>query len=460
MATSIGTTEPEQIDTVVIGAGQAGLSTGYHLAKRGREFVILESNPRVGDSWRKRWDSLRLFTPARFDGLVGMPFPAPRDHFPTKDEMADYLEAYAAQFALPVRTGTRVNRVWREGAALMIATDTGTIEASNVVIAMASYQAPRVPAFASSLGAEIGQLHSREYKRLGQLRRGGVLIVGAGNSGAEIGLEIASAGIPTYISGRSTGQVPFSIGSRAGRLVLAPLMFRVLFHRVLSVTTPIGRKVRPKMLGKGAPLIRTRERNLVAAGATRVGRVTGVRDGMPLLEDGRVLDVANVILVHRLSSGALVGRASDLRCRGRPDPGQGCGHERAGDVFRRTAFSVRDVLHHDPWRRPRCGVHRARDRSARAVGGPAHGSLSGHSPDELDNIAHSGTWGTPRRFTRHAHSHCRCHRHHRTAARRGAAGASRARTRQPPEIARAGGHSRIRIRSSRSTAASAGSTLW
>lgn len=295
MATSIGTTEPEQIDTVVIGAGQAGLSTGYHLAKRGREFVILESNPRVGDSWRKRWDSLRLFTPARFDGLVGMPFPAPRDHFPTKDEMADYLEAYAAQFALPVRTGTRVNRVWREGAALMIATDTGTIEASNVVIAMASYQAPRVPAFASSLGAEIGQLHSREYKRLGQLRRGGVLIVGAGNSGAEIGLEIASAGIPTYISGRSTGQVPFSIGSRAGRLVLAPLMFRVLFHCVLSVTTPIGRKVRPKMLGKGAPLIRTRERNLVAAGATRVGRVTGVRDGMPLLEDGRVLDVANVI---------------------------------------------------------------------------------------------------------------------------------------------------------------------
>ena len=209
--------------------------------------------------------------------------------------MADYLEAYATHFALPVRTGTRVNRVWREDGRLMVGTDTGVIEARNVVIAMASYQAPRIPAFASSLSPEIRQLHSREYKHLGQLRRGGVLIVGAGNSGAEIGLETASSGFPTFISGRSTGQVPFAIGSRVGRLVLAPLMFRFVFHRVLSVTTPIGRSVRPKMFGKGTPLIRTRERNLVAAGATRVARVTGVRDGMPLLEDERVLNVANVI---------------------------------------------------------------------------------------------------------------------------------------------------------------------
>jgi putative flavoprotein involved in K+ transport len=295
MATSIGTAEPEQIETVIIGAGQAGLSTGYHLARLGREFVILESNARVGDSWRQRWDSLRLFTPARFDGLSGMPFPAPRDYFPTKNEMADYLEAYAAHFALPVRTGTRVNRVWREGARFMISTDTGLIEARNVVIAMASYQAPRIPSFASALSPEIRQLHSRDYKHLGQLRQGGVLIVGAGNSGAEIGLETTSARFPTFISGRSTGQVPFRIGSRAGRLVLAPVMFRFVFHRVLSVDTPIGRKVRPKMFGKGTPLIRTKERNLIAAGATRVARVVGARDGMPLLEDGRVLEVANVL---------------------------------------------------------------------------------------------------------------------------------------------------------------------
>src|SRR6478672_8678629 len=111
----VGMQAPEEIQTIVIGAGQAGLSVGYHLAKRGVPFLILEGNPRVGDSWRKRWDSLRLFTPARFDGLAGMPFPGDRHAFPTKDQMADYLEGYVAHFQLPVRTGVRVDRVSKLG---------------------------------------------------------------------------------------------------------------------------------------------------------------------------------------------------------------------------------------------------------------------------------------------------------------------------------------------------------
>src|SRR6187397_1949985 len=98
----------ERFDVIVIGAGQAGLSVGYYLARRGLRFVILDGHARVGDSWRQRWDSLRLFTPARFDALVGMPFPAPDDAFPTRDEMADYLEAYAKRFQLPVRPSMRV----------------------------------------------------------------------------------------------------------------------------------------------------------------------------------------------------------------------------------------------------------------------------------------------------------------------------------------------------------------
>src|SRR5512146_23196 len=110
-----GIKEPERVDTIVIGGGQAGLSVGYHLQRRGLPFLILEANERVGDSWRGRWDSLRLFTPARFDSLAGMPFPAPAHSFPTNDEMADYLEAYAARFRLPVRTGIRVDRVTRQG---------------------------------------------------------------------------------------------------------------------------------------------------------------------------------------------------------------------------------------------------------------------------------------------------------------------------------------------------------
>src|SRR3712207_4494100 len=97
--------EEDRVGTVVIGGGQAGLSVGYHLARRGLPFVILEANERIGDTWRERWDSLRLFTPARYDGLDGMPFPAPAHTFPTKNEMADYLESYASRFKLPVRTG-------------------------------------------------------------------------------------------------------------------------------------------------------------------------------------------------------------------------------------------------------------------------------------------------------------------------------------------------------------------
>src|SRR5689334_17264791 len=162
----------ERVQVVVIGAGQAGLSVGYHLARRGLSFVVLEGNDRVGDSWRKRWDSLRLFSPAKYDGLAGMPFPAPPFSFPTKDQMADYLEAYARKFQLPVRTGTRVERLWRNGATYMVETSAGggedvRFEADHVVVAMATYQAPRVPPFAQDLDPTIVQLHSREYRNPG-----------------------------------------------------------------------------------------------------------------------------------------------------------------------------------------------------------------------------------------------------------------------------------------------------
>ncbi len=135
----------QHYDVVVIGGGQAGMAVGYYLKKRGLRFVILEANPRVGDVWRQRWDSLRLFTPAKFDGLVGMRFPAPANSFPTKDEMADYLETYAARFSLPVRTGARVQRLSRWGNGYRVETSDQTIEADQVVVAMASYQSPPDP---------------------------------------------------------------------------------------------------------------------------------------------------------------------------------------------------------------------------------------------------------------------------------------------------------------------------
>jgi len=290
-----GRRELERIHTVIIGGGQSGLSVGYHLARRGLPFVILDANARVGDSWRHRWDSLRLFTPARFNGLDGWPFPAAPDVFPTKDEMADYLESYAAHFSLPVRARTRVTKLSKRDGTFIVDTDSGSIAADQVVVAMATYQASRIPRLAKELDPSIVQLHSGAYRNPAQLREGGVLLVGAGNSGAEIAIEVARTH-RTWMSGRDVGEVPFRISSWVGQHLLAPFVLRVLFHRILTVNTPLGRKVRPGVLSRGGPLIRTRRSNLRTAGVERVARVAGVKDGWPVLTDGRVMrDVANVI---------------------------------------------------------------------------------------------------------------------------------------------------------------------
>jgi putative flavoprotein involved in K+ transport len=286
----IRTLDREQIDTVIVGAGQAGLATGYYLAAQGRDFVILDRCERVGDSWRRRWDSLRLFTPAVHDALPGMPFPAPPDAYPTKDEMADYLERYAAQFALPLRLQATAERLARQGSRYVIDAGGRTIEANHVVVATGAFRHPRVPAFASALDPEILQLHSAHYRNRGQLRDGPVLIVGAGNSGAEIAMDLA-AHRPTWLSGRDTGRLPLVLRGKGPR----GRLFWWLASRVLTVDRRLGRLVKRRELGRGAPLIRLRCEDLEAAGIRRVPRTVGARDGRPVLQDGRVLDVANVV---------------------------------------------------------------------------------------------------------------------------------------------------------------------
>jgi len=286
--------DTERIETVVVGGGQAGLSVGYHLVRQGLSFVILDANERIGDAWRTRWDSLRLFTPARFNGLDGMPFPGPAHSFSTKDEIADYLESYAARFGLPVRTGIRVKNLSRNGAGFLVDAGDQRFEADNVVVAMGSFQRPRSPAFAASLDPDIVQLHSGAYRNVAQLRDGRVLVVGVGNSGAEIALDVAGFH-PTWLAGAESGRVPFRHDSALARHVFLPLMFRVIGHRLLTIRTPIGRKMRPKLHSHAAPLVRVKPADMAAAGIQRVSRVVGTRDGLPVLEDQRVLPVENVI---------------------------------------------------------------------------------------------------------------------------------------------------------------------
>jgi putative flavoprotein involved in K+ transport len=286
----------QRVETIVIGGGQAGLATGFHLKQRNLPFVILDAHPRIGDAWRRRWESLRLFTPAANDSLPGMPFPADPGTFPTKDEMADYLEAYAVHFGLPVRTGVRVESLSKTNGRFVVRTGGGATqyEARNVVIAMSAWQRPRVPGFAAQLDPGINQLHAIDYRDPSQLRAGGVLVVGAGNSGAEIALDAARAH-RTWLSGRDTGHVPFRIDGLMARLFLRRLVLRVVFHRLLTTQTRWGRKKLRDIFSRGQPWVRTKPHDIVAAGVERVPRMTGVRGGRPLLEDGSVRDVANVV---------------------------------------------------------------------------------------------------------------------------------------------------------------------
>jgi putative flavoprotein involved in K+ transport len=286
----------ERVETLIIGGGQAGLAVAYYLKSHERDFLILDAGERVGDSWRKRWPSLTLYSPAFKSGLPGMPFPAPGRSFPTGLEMADYLESYAERFGLPVRNRVRVDALERNGDGYVARSGDHAFRADNVVVATGVFrhENPVVPEFASDLDPAIRQLHSADYRSPQQLQPGSVLVVGAAHSGGDIAFEVAQAGFDTILSGRDTGQIPVDIHSP-----LAPFVFRVLgfvWTRVLTVSTPIGRKAKPKIRTHGGPLIRVKRADLEAAGVERVfERTVRVDDGRPVLADGRILDVANVI---------------------------------------------------------------------------------------------------------------------------------------------------------------------
>jgi putative flavoprotein involved in K+ transport len=289
--------ETERFDTVIIGGGQAGLSAGHELARRGLPFVILEANARLGDTWRSRWASLRLYSPARFDSLPGMRFPARSDAYPTARQMGAYLESYAEKGRLPVLTGVRVDRLRRRddgGDGFILESGNRRFEATQVIVATGAFRQPRVPDFASELDPAIRQLHSSEYHDPTQLQDGPVLVVGASHSGADIALEAAVAGHETYLSGRIHGQMPVPLESRRGRFLFPIVVF--VFKHVLTLRTPMGRRAAPRVRMGGGALLRVRRQDLDRGGVQRFeGRTEGTRDGKPMLADGRVLDVTNVV---------------------------------------------------------------------------------------------------------------------------------------------------------------------
>ncbi|MFD1507498.1 FAD-binding protein [Georgenia yuyongxinii] len=200
-------------DVLVIGGGQAGLAMGYHLARRGLRFQIVDSGPEIGTVWRSRWDSLQLFTSSRYSNLPGLRFPAPADTYPGRDDVAHYLRVYAATFALPVRLNTTVTSLARaEDGGYLARAGADAVHARHVVVATGPFQVPFTPSVAGGLAPDVHQLHSADYQRPEQLPTGRVLVVGAANSGCQIAQELSA-----------TRAVDLAVGTRIPAVPQRPL---------------------------------------------------------------------------------------------------------------------------------------------------------------------------------------------------------------------------------------------
>jgi len=282
------------LDTAVIGAGAAGLTVGKRLADRGERFELFDDHARIGDSWRERYHSLRLFTPRPFLSLPGLRIDIGRFAYPTGAQLADYLERYARHFRLPVRLSARIESLAREpdGRFRLALTGGDEVLAEHVIVTCGAHRIPSVPAFAAQLDPSIRQLHSLEYVGPEQLADGPVLVVGAANSGTDIALEAARNGHAVTLAGRHPGHVPVDIDTPLGNLMSGIFIRRL---RGVTIDTEQGRAIKAHGLEHGVMLVRNKPRDLERAGVVQVGRVARVEGGRAVTADGTVVDAATVV---------------------------------------------------------------------------------------------------------------------------------------------------------------------
>ncbi|MFD4957979.1 flavin-containing monooxygenase [Microbacterium sp. NPDC058389] len=280
-------------DTLVIGAGAAGLHAARLLAERDIDHLVIDAGARVGDTWRERYRSLRLFTPRRWAELPGIPLGIGYFAYPTGTQFADYLQRCAAAIGSPLLMSTRVSRVSLDAdGRFRLALSTGAqLVAAHVVVAAGAHRVPLVPPFAGDLDPAIRTVHSLDYHGPEDFAPGPVLVVGAGNSGTDIALEAAATGHPTTLAGRHPGQVPGRIDTPVGNLIAGIFIRRL---RGLTLDTERGRRFAAEHRGHGVNLVRNHVSDLDRAGVRRIGRVNGVADGRPIV-DGERMDAATIV---------------------------------------------------------------------------------------------------------------------------------------------------------------------
>ena len=274
------------LDVVVVGGSQAGLAMAWHLTRRGLRFVVLEAGPEIGHTWRSRWDSLTLFTPAQHDALPGMPFPGRPDTYPTKDPVADYLQDYAAAFNLPVRLNARVSHLSKTAEGFEIGTQADVFRARQVVAAAGPFQTPFIPPAAQRLDGAVTQLHSAGYRNPQALPAGPALVVGGGNSGFQIAEELAAAG----------RRVDLSIATKQPvlpqRLAGKDLFWWLTHLGLMRVSTEsrLGRRMSSRDF-----IIGSSRRRLQKKGVRFRPRLTGADGRTAQFADGGTLDAGVVI---------------------------------------------------------------------------------------------------------------------------------------------------------------------
>ena len=286
MSSATDTTRPRDVlDVLIIGGGQAGLVMGYHLLQRGFRFKILDAASEVGDVWRRRWDSLKLFTPAQYDNLPGMPFPATADTYPGKEDVANVLKAYVDTFELPVQLDAAVRSLTRDGDRYIARTDEETFEAKQVVVATGPFQVPFVPAIAKDFDAELPQLHSADYRDPGSVPAGTILVVGGANTGCQIALELSES-----------RDVEISVGQRLPTIPQRPMKRDVWWWGTkigltrIDVGTRLGKRLsgRDVVIGGGV-------RELRKLGAKIRPRLTGAEGRTATFDGGATSDVDAVL---------------------------------------------------------------------------------------------------------------------------------------------------------------------
>ena len=276
----------DHYEVVIVGGGQAGLALGYFLGQQGRRFTILEAAEEPAAAWRKRWESLKLFTPARYDALPGLAFPADPDRYPGRDEVAAYLTDYARRFDLPVELDSRVRAIRKTDTTYLVELDDRTYEADQVVVATGPFQEPLVPAIAARLDSGVVQLHSSAYRTPESIREGPVLVVGGGNTGFQIAEELSAS-----------REVHLSIGSRQTplpqRILGRDLFWYLEASGLIRKTTAsrIGRRMagRDTLIGSRPGTLRRRY------GVRLHGRAVDAAGSTVRFSDGTELDVRSVI---------------------------------------------------------------------------------------------------------------------------------------------------------------------